>query len=146
MADDCAKEDINLDSVVNLESTFQSEGTQASAQPSARAGHSEGRGVGWTAGSTLSTELNFYRGSATALISLSETYGAADVPQRALATAKTLKETAESVLLHQVGNDPSLDMEAHTEQLRALFKAMMAQAGLIVRYDKRPSRLADLDF
>lgn len=134
-----------LDSLLHLESTFQDEGAADSQEASARAGHNDGRALGWAAGTALSSELSFYHGAAHALLVLADTYPS-KVPIKAVSNAQKLIALSEERLLHRIGNDASLDMDAHTEAVRTLFRTSMAQAGLIVRYDRRASRMADLSF
>lgn len=134
-----------LDAVVNLESGFHAEGTQDSQEASAKAGHEDGRQIGWAAGSSLSTELSFYHGAAQALLTLSETHPNT-VPPKAIETAQRLVTESKAHQIHQLGNDANMDMQAHAEAMRSLFSSSMAQAGLIVRYERASSRMSDLSF
>lgn len=134
-----------LDTIVNIESNFHAEGAADSQDKSAKAGHEDGRKLGWTAGCTLSTELSFYHGAAQAVLTLAETHPS-KIADKAIATARRLADQSETVLLHRVGNAAHVDMQAHAEAMRTLFRTSMAQAGLMVRYDRGGSRLSDLSF
>lgn len=134
-----------LDALLNLEANFQAEGASDSQDASARAGYNDGRELGWTAGAGLSTELTFYHGAASALLTLAETYPS-KVAAKAISTAEKLVTLCQREPIHRTGNDEAIDMEERSKEMRNLFRMAMAQAGLIVRYDRRPSRMADLSF
>lgn len=135
-----------LDSVVNLETAFHSEGVASAYTSGASLGRSSGRSLGWRAGVALTSELEFYRGAATALLALREAF-AERVPAKAEASARKLLATAEAVHLGTQGNDKTIDMDAHKEQLRRHFRQMTAFAGLSnVRFDLTTSKMSELDF
>lgn len=147
MADDSKHPDglDDLDGLLHLEAQSHADGVAASHASSALAGHGHGRQLGWVTGSSLSAELSFYHGAACAITALSQTHPSM-VPSKAVATARRLEAACQKVSLHRVGNHDAVDMEAHADELRALFRAAVTQAGLIVRYDRVPSTMADLSF
>lgn len=135
-----------LDTIVNLEATFHSEGAASAYTSGASLGHNAGRSMGWRAGVALTSELEFYRGAATALLALRDAFPER-VPTKAEAAAKRLLEQAGKFALAQQGNDKNVDMDTHKETLRRLFRQMTAFAGLpAVRFDLASSKIADLDF
>lgn len=136
----------DLDAVVNLESAFHSEGAASAYTSGASLGHSQGHSMGWRAGVALTAELEFYRGAATALLSLHAAF-AERVPAKAETAARRLLTTADNVHLAKQGNDITVDMDVHKDELRRQFRQMTAFAGLSgVRFDLTSSKMADLDF
>lgn len=135
-----------LDTIVNLESTFHSEGAASAYASGASLGHTAGRSMGWRAGVALTSELEFYRGAATALVALHDSFPEL-VPAKAEAAAKRLLEQTGQVALAKLGNDKNVDMDTHKEAIRRFFRQMTAFAGLPgVRFDLVGSKIADLDF
>lgn len=133
-----------LDSLLTLETTFETEGRSLAATAGAAAGLEEGHALGWTAGTALTAELEFYHGAAKALQSLSAIN---PIPARALENAQQISLLSARVSIPAVGNCPQVDMTAHAESLRALFRRMVVFAHLPgLRYDSKASRLADLSF
>lgn len=145
----------DLDVVVNLERNFHDAGYTTSLAAGASAGHRDGHALGWASGVGIASELSFYHGAAMTLLSLSSSFGgeqdnnvaaATVTAARVSTTLHTLIEKIEATALHRVGNDPRIDMEETVEEMRRLFRQAVAQAGLIIRFDRRPSRMNDLSF
>lgn len=135
-----------LDPVINLESAFHSEGATSAFSSGASLGTSSGHSMGWRAGVALTSELEFYRGAATALLSLRDAF-ADRVPAKAETSARRLLATAEGVHLASQGNDKTVDMDMHKDQLRRHFRQMTAFAGLPnVRFELNTSKMSELDF
>lgn len=147
--------DSDLDVVVNLERGFHEAGYTTSVAAGTSVGHRDGHALGWASGVSIASELSFYHGAAVTLLSLSSSFddGAnvattttASAAVRVSTTLHTLIEKIEGTALHRVGNDVRIDMEETVEEARRLFRQAVAQAGLIIRYDRRPSRMNDLSF
>lgn len=144
--------DGDLHVVVNLERDFHEAGYATSVAAGASAGHRDGHALGWASGVGIASELSFYHGAAVTLLSLSSSFGeegnvaATATAARVSTTLHALIEKIEATALHRVGNDGRIDMEETVEEARRLFRQAVAQAGLIIRFDRRPSRMNDLSF
>lgn len=139
--------DDELDAVVNLESAAHAAGVSHSHAAGAAVGHSEGRALGWASGAQLCAEVSYYRGAASALLAMHEAHAdCAPVSEKALASARRLADACARVALHERGNDEALDMEREVAELRGMFRALVAQAGVVVSYERAPSRQNDLSF
>lgn len=144
-----AKEDNDMDSfdkIVNLETEFEKEGRQAAREAGAAGGLAYGRKLGWSVGTRVASEQEFYHGGAAGLIALSMSYGGL-VNSKAKAVAQQIIEQCEGNSFAVMGNDENMEMEEELSKIRAMFKKMMAIQGLVgVRYDGVSSRMGDLSF
>lgn len=130
-----------LDSVLDLEISFQREGADLASETGARFGINDGRALGWASGASVSAEMAFYAGVAAALQTI-------DLSPRARAAAEKLDDVSRAVKVHVVGNSENVNFEALLVDARSTFRNAMALAGLQrVRFDAdKPSKMADYSF
>lgn len=112
-----------LDSLLHLEHTFYTEGLSHPPPPDSVP---TGRTLGFSSAHPLTTQLEFYRGAATTLLSLHSTFPTLLPPKSISAAHKLLSRCLPP--LHTLGNSPHIDFNAHATAMRNLFIQMIAFA------------------
>lgn len=149
--------------LADLEGHFYKRGAIAGALGHAvEEGQEDGYHLGWTAGAEVSKEWNFYRGFAETLkrelIDNPAGGGArADVPgwakdkthkEKVRKAITRLIECCNEVSVEKVGNDPKVDFEKRSQEMRRLFRKVTLLLGMQhVTYDAgKQSRTANISF
>ena len=135
-----------MDMLLHLEDQFHAEGVSESQQVSSSCSSRAGRSTGWSAGSILSAELEYYRGGACALLALAKAHPEV-ISERATTAAQALVQEATKVDIRTCGNDDQVDFESHCQLLRGRFTQMCAFAALPSLPFPRPkSKVSDYSF